>query len=291
MRKALTIATAVCALAGAGFAVASLSATKNVNIKSTGFVPKTVTIPGGDTVRWKNVDTVNHQVVANNGAFASGILGPNNVYAKRIDAPGTYNYHDGLHPTLKGTVKVVGPPPSVSIGASTGIAVSGSSIHVGGAISPAAVGDMVTVWAKPWDQASFVKLTDVQTTTNGVYDVITSPQALTTYKATWKGKTSALINVAVSPKLTLSRRSGWFVARAQAATKSFGGHWVYVQRLNRFGEWVSMKKVTLNRQSARRFKIRSLPHGVNRLRIFMTTNQAGSGYIFGASPTLNFRRR
>jgi plastocyanin len=61
MKKALTIATAVCALAGAGFAVASISATKTVNIKSTGFVPKTVTVAGGDSVIWKNIDTVSHQ--------------------------------------------------------------------------------------------------------------------------------------------------------------------------------------------------------------------------------------
>jgi hypothetical protein len=65
---------------------------------------------------------------------------------------------------------------------------------------------------------------------------------------------------------------------------------MYVQRLSNFGEWVSLKKVTLNRQSARRFKV-TLPRGLNRLRVFMTTNQAGSGYFQGASPTLSFRRR
>ena len=113
------IATAVCALAGAGFAVAAMTATKNVNIKSTGFAPKTVTVAGGDTVIWKNVDTVNHQVVANSGAFVSGQITPNHTYTKRLDTPGTYAYHDALHPTLKGTVKVTGAAPSVSIGAST----------------------------------------------------------------------------------------------------------------------------------------------------------------------------
>lgn len=291
MRKALLIATAVCALAGAGFAVASLSATKTVNIRATGFAPKTVTVAGGDTVQWKNVDTVNHQVVANNGSFASNTIGPNRTYSKRFDIPGTYGYRDALHPTLRGTVKVTGNPPSVSIGASTGIMVAGSQIHVGGAISPAAVGDVVTIWAQPFGQASFVKLQDVQTTTNGVYDFITSPQILTSYKATWKGKSSAIINVAVSPRLTLSHVGSWFVARAQAPAKSFAGRWVYVQRLTRFGDWVKVKKVFLNRQGAKRFKLRGLPNGMNRVRILMSTNQAGAGYIFGTSSTLSFRRR
>ena len=291
MRRALLIATAVSALAGAGFAVASLSATKTVNIRSTGFVPKTVTIAGGDTVQWKNVDTVNHQVVANNGSFASGLITPNKTYSKRIDTPGTYGYRDALHPTLRGTVKVTGNPPSISIGASTAIMVAGSQIHIAGAISPAAVGDTVAILAQPFGQASFVNIANVQTTTNGVYDFITSPQILTAYKATWKGKTSAVISVAVSPKLTLSHVRSWFVARAQAPAKSFGGRYVYVQRLNRFGDWVKIKKVFLNRQGAKRFKLTGLPNGLNRLRTFMTTNQAGSGYIFGTSSTLSFRRR
>jgi plastocyanin len=289
MKRMLLIATAVCALAGAGFAVAALTALKTVNIKATGFAPKTVTVAGGDTVRWKNVDTVNHQVVANSGAFASGQITPTHTYSKRLDTPGTYAYHDALHPTLKGTVKVTGAPPSVSIAASLPIAVFGSQIHVSGAVSPAAVGDTVSVYGQPWGQMSFVKLADVQTTTNGVWDYVVAPQLLTAYKATWKGKTSAVINVAVTPKLSLSRAGRWFVTRAQAA-RSYSHHWVYVQRLNRFGEWVSLKKVALNSQGAQRFRLKTLPAGRNQLRVFITTNQAGSGYFAGASSVLSFRR-
>lgn len=289
MKRMLLIATAVCALAGAGFAVASITALKTVNIKSTGFVPKTVTVAGGDTVQWKNIDTVNHQVVANSGAFASGQITPNHTYSKRLDTPGTYPYHDALHPTLKGTVKVTGAPPSVSIAASLPIATYGSQIHVSGAVSPAAVGDTVSVYAQPWGQMSFVKIADVQTTTNGVWDLIVSPQVLNAYKATWKGKDSAVIQVAVSPRLTLMRVGRWFVTRAQAA-KSFSHHWVYVQRLNGFGEWVTLKKVTFNSQGAQRFRLKTLPSGRNRLRTMITTNQAGSGYFSGTSPVLSFRR-
>jgi len=289
MKKALALATAACALAVAGFAFAGLTASKTVTITSTAFKPKTVTIAGGDTVTWKNTDTVNHQVVANSGAFASGQIAPKHVYAKRIDTPGTYNYHDALHPTLKGTVKVTGAPPSVSIGASTPIAVYGSSIHVTGAVSPAAVGNTVAIYAQPSGQASFVNIANVQTTTNGVYDFITTPQALTSYKATWKGKTSAIISVAVQPRLRISRVGSWFVAHVPP--NNYRGHWVYVQRVNAFGEWVSLKKVSLNSQSANRFKLRNLPHGLNKVRLFISTNQAGSGYFHGPSPSLSFRRR
>jgi plastocyanin len=291
MRKALLTAIAVCALAGAGFAVASLSATKTVQIRSTGFAPRTVTIAAGDIVRWRNVDTVNHQVVANNGSFASNTIGPNKTYSRRFDIPGTYGYRDALYPARRGTVRVTGNPPAVSVGASTGIMTAGNQIHIGGAISPAAIGDTVSIWAQPHGQLSFVKLQDVQTTTNGVYDFVTSPQILTNYKAVWRGRESAVISVAVSPRLTMSKVRSWFVARAQAPAKSFGGRWVYIQRQNRFGDWVRIKKVTLNRQGAQRFKLRGLPNGMNRVRVYMTTNQAGSGYFLGTSSTLSFRRR
>lgn len=289
MKRKILIATAVCALASAGFAVASLTALKTVNIRSTGFSPKTVTVAGGDTVRWKNLDTVSHQPVANNGAFACATITANKTCSKQMNTPGTIPYRDALHPTLKGTVKVTGPAPSVSIGASVPIAVFGDAIHVAGVISPAAVGDTVSVYAQPFGQLSFVKVADVQTTTNGIWDFIVSPQLLTAYKATWKGKESAIVQVAVSPRLTLTRVGRWFVARAQAA-KSFSHRSVTVQRLNGFGEWVSLKKVTFNSQGAQRFRLKALPSGRNRLRTFMTTNQAGTGYFSGTSPILSFRR-
>ena len=222
MKRTLLIATAVCALAGAGFAVASLSALKTVNIRSTGFVPRNVTIAGGDTVRWKNVDTVRHQVVANNGAFASGQFPRNGIYAQGMDTPGTYPYHDALHPALKGTVKVTGPPPSVSIGASVPIAIlrrrhprRRGNLHARrrrhGQLVRAALGpDVVREGRRRHDDHERIL---------GLC-IGYSPKLLTSYKATWKGKESATVQVAVSPRLTLTRSGGRFVARAQAA-KSF----------------------------------------------------------------------
>ena len=293
MKRTLLIATAVCALAGAGFAVAALSAQKNVNIRSTGFVPKNVTVAGGDTVRWKNVDTINHQPVANSGAFACPTITPTHTCQRVMNTPGRFAYRDALHPTLRGTVIVTGPPPSVSVGASVPIATYGDAIQLSGAISTGAVGDMVSVFAQPWGQLSFVKIADVLTSANGAWSYATSgetsPKLLTFYKAQWKGKDSATVQVAVSPRLTLTRSGGRFRARAQAA-KSFGGNWVYVQRLTSFGQWVVVKKVTLNSESARRFKLKMLAKGRSRLRIFMTTNQAGSGYFESRSPVLVFRR-
>ena len=43
-------------------------------------------------------------------------------------------------------------------------------------------------------------------------------------------------------------------------------------------------------QSGKRFRLPTLPKGRNRLRTFMTVNQAGSGYFSSMSPVLTFRR-
>jgi plastocyanin len=290
MKKVLMVTTAVCVLSAGGFAFAAGLATKTVNIRSTGFSPRIVTVNGGDTVRWRNLDTVNHQVVANNGAFASPIIRPQGAYARRMDTPGTYRYHDSLKPTLRGTVRVVGPPPSVSVGVSPPIVTAGTGVHITGLISPAAVGDTVIIYAQQYPQVSYVEIARVLTTTNGVYDFTHTPTILTAYKAAWKGKESAVVRTAVAPALSLSRVGSWFVVRARAA-KSFYARWVYVQRLNAFGQWVSLRKVFLNRGSAQRFKLRTLRRGLSRIRVYMTTNQAGAGYVFSSSQVIIVRRR
>ena len=73
MRKLILTLAAVTALAIAGPAGA---ATKGINIYSTGFSPKSVTITEGDTVTWTNRDAADHQILADKGQFVSPILKP-----------------------------------------------------------------------------------------------------------------------------------------------------------------------------------------------------------------------
>jgi plastocyanin len=290
MKKVLTVTAAVCVLGAAGFAFAAGLATKTVNIRPTGFVPRTVTVNGGDTVVWRNLDTVNRQIVANNGSFASPIIAPNRTFTRAMNTPGNFPYHDTLKPTHRGTVRVVGPAPSVAAGVSPPIVIAGNGVRISGAISPAAVGDTVIVYAQPYPQVSFIEIARLQTGTNGVFEFTHAPTILTSYKVGWRGRESAVVRTAVAPALSLVRIGNWFVTRARAA-KSFSGRWVYVQRLNQFGQWVSLRKVFLNRQSTQRFKLPTLRPGISRLRVHMTTNQAGAGYVFNSSNVLTFRRR
>jgi plastocyanin len=284
----LMILAAVSVLALAAVPQA-FAATKDVTIKKAGFSPATVTVATGDTVRWTNKDTVNHQVVADTGAFASPILGPNKVYSFTFRASGTYRYRDALEPAERGTVKVTGPPPSVSIAASTGIDTFGTQIMLTGQVSNLRASERVEIFSKPYPGTSYVKLAEVLTTQNGAWAYPTTPEILTSYQVHWRSFVSTEISVAVRPKISFGRRFGWFVVDVNG-DRSFANRVVVLQRLSRLGQWVNIRKVTLGSQSARRFKSR-MPIGVSRLRIVMSVNQAGAGYLGGLSSTLVFRRR
>src|SRR5947208_8539418 len=125
MRRLLLPMLTLAALCVGSIASAAPTVTKTVKITRTAFSPASVTIKTGDSVKWTNTDTQNHQVVSNNGSFVSPILGPGKSYSHKFNAAGTYRYHDGLNAAVKGVVKVAGPPPAVSIGASLPIIVYG----------------------------------------------------------------------------------------------------------------------------------------------------------------------
>src|SRR6476619_747980 len=131
MKKLMLPFIAVAAL-GVGATAAPSASTKTVQIKRSAFASGTPAIKTGDKVKWVNADTQNHQVVSNNGSFVSPILGPGKTYSHVFNAAGTYRYHDGLNPASKGTVKVTGPPPSVTAGIAHPIVIYGQQATLSG---------------------------------------------------------------------------------------------------------------------------------------------------------------
>jgi len=85
----------------------------NVNLTSSGFDPKTVTIKTGTRVIWINKSgaaaTVNSAVHPTHQVYPPLNLGefPDGSSVQLVfDKPGTYNYHDHLNPSRTGTVVV-----------------------------------------------------------------------------------------------------------------------------------------------------------------------------------------
>src|SRR6188472_2495379 len=284
MRIAVLAAVATLALAITGASQPASTVTKTVSITATAFTPTSRTIATTDSIKWTNNDTKNHQVVANNGSFVSPTIGPGKSYTHTFNTAGTYRYHDALHPALTGKIVVNGPPPAITIGTATPIIAYGQSTHLSGVVSNGKTGETVTVFAQPYGQASPVMIATLLTGTNGVWDVVVKPTLLTTYQAHWKSTVSQQVGVQLRPAVSFSTSKRWGSVKVKA-DRSLAGKKVYLQKFTRFHQWVKVKSVILGKSSSKRFLL-ELPRGHRyAVRIFMSLNQIGAGYLDGFSST------
>jgi plastocyanin len=285
MRRPLLILVAL--LATLVVAPVGSAATKGVSIKRSSFSPATVNITAGDTIRWRNDDTHNHQVVSTTGTFASPVLRPGRTYSFKFDVAGTYRYRDALVPTSIGTIKVAGAPPAVTLATSLPQITYGTRITLSGQINSKRAGENVQLNYLAYGQGSEAVLATVITGVDGTFSFNVTPKLLTTYRATWKNASSLPVQTAVAPSISFGRLNG-FVTRVYAG-RSMARKTVQLQRFTNFGQWVTIKRITLDLNSRARFQA-ALPLGANRLRIAMSVNQAGAGYLAGFSHEIIYRR-
>jgi plastocyanin len=78
----------------------------DISMKNGAYNPKSVEIPAGDTVKWTNMDSIDHGVEGS--IFKSGIMSPGQSYEFQFTTPGVYDYKCPLHPAdMTGTITVV----------------------------------------------------------------------------------------------------------------------------------------------------------------------------------------
>lgn len=93
----------------------------------------------------------------------------------------------------------------------------------------------------------------------------------------------------VRPLVTFRVVTGGRFSTKVVAARSFAGRYVQFQRRSSLGQWVTLKRVRLNASSAAVFRV-TPPRGTSSLRIAMSVNQAGSGYLAGTSRTIVYHR-
>ena len=290
MRSFVVITVGALALVLAGASRPAVTTTKTVKITATAFSPSSVTIKTGDAIKWSNTDTKAHQVVANNGAFASPTIGAGKTWTHTFNTAGTYRYHDALHPALTGKVVVTGPPPAVTIGAAAPIITFGQNTVIAGQVSSGQANEKVDVYAQAYGAPSFILLASLLTGPNGSWAVSVKPDWATTYSAHWKSLVSSTVSVGVRPRLsfTIKRHQRAFVKATTA--RSMKGRKVYIQRFTKFHEWVKFRSVILGSTSSRSFRLH-LKRGRYVLRAYISINEAGLGYLEGYSRTIVYRAR
>jgi plastocyanin len=292
MRRVIWIAVTTLALV---LAAPASSATTTVQIKRTGFVPATVTINQDDSITWTNADTIDHQVVANGGSFASPILNPGKSWTRTFRSGGTFRYHDALHPTLKGTVTVRGAPPQVTLATSAPVVKFGGTVTLTGTVSNKRAGETVTIVQLPFGQTTKQVVATLQTTTGGAFSFTVSPQLNTTYQAQWKTlESSVIVQVQPAIKLPFVSKSGYFHFYVTAGT-SFAGRTVYLQRFTLARVWVNIRPLKLGSKSGRLISVRFvrsiIPRGRWSIRVFMPASEMGGGYLDSWSGTQPVVRR
>jgi hypothetical protein len=209
-------------------------------------------------------------------------LTPGATYHFRLVASsnaGTSRGADGSFATMQ----------SVTIAQAAHQVVHGRFVTLSGTVSNKQTGIRVTILAQPFGETSFQSVGTALTGNGGAWSFAARPTIRTVYVANAEGGTSTPVVVGVRPAVSLRRITNGRLSTRVVAGTSFATKLVQLQRL-RNGRWVTVKRARLNARSAAIFKATALPRGRSTIRIAMSVNQAGPGYLGGFSRTMVYRR-
>ena len=270
----------------------ALAATKTVDITVAGFTPKNITIEYGDTVTWTNKDTGSHQVLADNGAFAtSPVLTANQTYSVTFTKSGNFDYRDAFNTNRRGSITV---RPGIAMKASATQARYGGTLTLTGTVSSGAAGENVNIDAMQCGTTSFTRVGSVRSAAQGAWSSPVKPAMNTSYRSSWRNANSAPLAVKVGPAVSLKRvRAGRFTASVTAA-QSFVGKYVVLQRYVKARRaWKTVKRVTLKTVKAGTAPTQISSAGFRargtrgaRLRLLLTQPQAGTCYTASQSAAI-----
>ena len=147
----------------------------------------------------------------------------------------------------------------------------------------------LTVLARPAAKPEFQPLASVTTGAGGKWSLTTMPQVGTVYQAQFNGTTSRILGVGVRPDVRAQVISRARVIAHVEAGRSLKGRDVQVQQLVE-GQWKTIAKMPLNRGNEAIFSADVLPGGTSQLRIAMSVNQAGTGYMGAFSKPFVYQR-
>ena len=286
MKRLLILPLLVLAALAAAAAIGA--ATTTVQVTKNGFTPGTITVTAGDTVTWHNSDTKNHQVVADNGGFASPVLSAGQSWSFTPTKSGSYGYRDSFATTHKGTVKVNAAPASLTLGTSLSTVIYGSSTQLNGQVSNQVSNEPVTLSAQAYGK-SVQSVQSTTTQSSGTFIFGVTPTISTTYTAHYLTSNSSPVTVNVAPRVGFGRSGSTFIAKV-TSDLGYGGKYLFVQKKNSSGGWYAFKRVYLGDTSRATFKTK-LAKGNYTLRLVLPSSQAGLGYVQSVSRLITYSVR
>jgi hypothetical protein len=197
---------------------------------------------------------------------------------------------NSVGPSYGANVTLTTAGPLVTLSASTGTVIAQHGVTLSGKVASGQADQTVAVFAQRFAAGSFTALATVLTDAGGTWSLTVRPMIGTSYKGVWNGSTSSTVTVAVRPAVTLRVRPGLRFATRVIAGRSFAGRAVQLQRHLLDGRWLTIARTRLDGRSAAVFHP-SLKRGRSTLRVAISVNQAGGGYLAGFSPWRSVRKR
>jgi plastocyanin len=286
MKKLIVLAAVgLATLAVAGSAGAD---TKTVQITRQGFTPAATTINVGDSVTWRNADTVSHQVVANDGSFASPVLKAGDTYTFTFQKAGKVGYHDSFATKKTGSVTANAPAAQVTLNVSTTTITYGDNTTVSGTVSNQLSSESVNLTSQPYGKGTQA-LATTSTQANGAYSFGVAPTIQTSYQAHYKTSASPAVTINVAPRVGFGRFGSRYTAKV-TSDLSYAGHYVWVQRKAPYGSFRNVKRIYLSSDSRATFTLH-LVKGRSILRLVLPDTQAGIGYVASSSRMITITKR
>ncbi len=254
-------------------------------IAPSGF-PPLIWVNNGDTVVWKNGDTVNRQIVSDDGTWKSPVLKPGDTWSHIFVKGGKFTYHGAFKNDQHGTVEVATTRVVLMRQSAKTVQIF-RAVRLQGSVSTlGSTGEEVSIEAMPAGSTTFHEVART-TTKNGVWRVKVKPRRITTYRAVWQNVPSSEHVVNVKPFVRLKQVGRHLLYVHARADVSLVRHSALLQRFNkRSHRWHTFRRVKLTRLTAKIGSYDSVgvtrtrfPHGVI-LRAFLTKAQAGP-FMYG----------
>ncbi len=166
---------------------------------------------------------------------------------------------------------------------------SGQSVTLTGRVPAGAIGQHVTILARPYGGSGITETATVITGRGGRWSLLASPTVQTRYTVRWSGRERGLITVSVEPRVTVEELITGRILTHIATNRSLSRRAVRLQELTSSNRWSTISQAPLNRHNDALFA--PLTHaGVRLLRISISADQTGAGLLGAASQRFLYHR-
>jgi hypothetical protein len=175
------------------------------------------------------------------------------------------------------------PAPTLTLSPSTFKVVSGQTLRLSGRVSSRRAGLALTLLARPFSQPEFQQIATIHTRAAGRWQTHIRPSVMTSYQTRWANASSPVRTIGVRPAILLRNLSDDRLHVQIRLAKPLTGRSIQVQK-HTAGGWKTVAKLRLSRASSATITPATLPAGTSTLRIAISVNQAGAGYLGATSP-------